>query len=72
MRFLFLYLLAEMGFDLLFRISDLEIWVSFDLGLVFICFCVFVYCAISNFNFTVLLHIFVPNKIFILARVINS
>ena len=31
-----------MGFDLIFRFSDLEIWVSFDSSLVFICFCVFV------------------------------
>ena len=31
-----------MGFDLPFRFSDLEIWVSFDSGLVFICSGVFV------------------------------
>ena len=48
MRFLSLYLLAEMGFDLLYRFSDLEIWVSFDLCLVLFVF-VFLFTVLFQF-----------------------
>ena len=52
MRFLSLYLLAEMGFDLLYRFSDLEIWVSFDLCLVLF---VFVFLFTVLFQISILL-----------------